>query len=331
MSLESLLPSDGQNGDIPRLNSLPKGTELTKRAQSFLLTYRVEGKSLKTMDIYGMVITLFIQFLLDKKLPTKPKEIKREHIQLFQMDCIQRKLRAHTLNCYYRALHRFFNWMIEMGHIARKADPFAGMKPPKVPKLKRKGFTNDQLRDLFLLCSGNRFLDIRTRAMVFLFFDTGLRVTELASMRLLDLNIRRGTVKVLGKGAKEREVVLGIRSQKAMIQYLDFRPDTENISLWLTEDYSPMSVSAVKNVIRRLVQRASIPSFKEGGWKQGPHTFRHTSAHSYIRNEGDLRTLQLLLGHEELSTTELYLSDITPDDVMAAHRRASPGDNLKLT
>lgn len=212
--------------------------------------------------------------------------------------------------------------MVEEGILAQS--PMLNIKPPRMPKLIPKPFSRHDIDNLLLLCSGNRFLEVRNRALVLLFLDTGLRLAEVAGIQLQDIDFDRETIKVMGKGAKERRVRIGKTAQKAILRYLLNRNDGLPC-LWVTEERRPMAKGGVQMVIKRLAQRAGIT-----GVKLGPHTFRHTAAISYLRNGGSEFTLQLMLGHSTLQMTRKYVATLGEEDLIKAHRTASPVDNLGI-
>jgi len=198
------------------------------------------------------------------------------------------------------------------------------IKPPKIPKKIIKPFSSQDINNLLLLCAGNKFLDLRNRAIVLLFLDTGLRLAELASIQLQDIDFDDETIRVLGKGSKERIVRMGKTTQKALLKYILSRRD-DYPCLWLTEERKPLTVEGIQTAIKRLCRRAEITDARPS-----PHTFRHTAAILYLRNKGDIFTLQNMLGHASLEMTRRYLSSLGADDMIKAHKIASPVDNLNL-
>lgn len=126
----------------------------------------------------------------------------------------------------------------------------------------------------------------------------------------------------MGKGAKERVVRIGKTTQKAILRYLLMRTDPYPC-LWVTEERRPLKGKGVQMAIKRLCHRANIKDTTPG-----PHTFRHTSAINYLRNGGDVFTLQVMLGHSTLQMTRRYVSTLGADDLFRVHQKASPVDNL---
>lgn len=157
-----------------------------------------------------------------------------------------------------------------------------------------------------------------------MFLDTGLRLEELANIQLQDVNFDHGTIKVMGKGAKERLVGIGRATQKALLKYLLMRTDNHDC-LWVTEERMPLKRRGVQTAIGRLAERAGITDAK-----RGPHTFRHTSATMALRNGASPFYVQSLLGHATLAMTRRYTETVNSEDAVKAHRKFSPVDNMRL-
>ena len=162
--------------------------------------------------------------------------------------------------------------------------------------------------------------------MVLTFVDTGLRLSELAGIQRCDLDFDNGTIKVMGKGAKERRVHISQETQKSILRYLLRRRDDGLPCLWVTEQHKPVHPRGISSMIRRLGKLAGIT----GQVRTSAHTFRHTAAIQYLRNKGDQFTLQIMLGHSTLEMTKRYVSTLGVEDMLKVHQTASPVENWKL-
>ena len=322
MVIDSLLNNRTQIGSLSALDSLPAQTELGKLLKNYLIADKVEGKSEKTLFIYSQVVGHFIQFAHANNFPDEAASITASHVRLFLLSFQERGLAPASVNAYYRALNTFFNWLVNEGFIEKS--PMQNIKPPRVPKKIIKPFSRQDIDNLLLVCSGTRFMDVRNRAMVLILLDTGLRLAELAGIQVEDINLDHETIRVMGKGAKERIVRIGKTAQKALLRYVLMRDDGYPC-LWVSGGRRPMRKLGIKVAVRRLCLRAGIT-----GTKPGPHTFRHTAAISYLRNGGGEFTLQIMLGHSTLQMTRRYVSSLGAEDMISAHKLASPVDNLKL-
>ncbi len=288
----------------------------------FLLSCKIEGKSPLTISHYNYHLSEFIQFCEQQHFPTRIRSIDSYHIRLFINQLQERGLEASTVHSYHRGLHSFFSWLVRERYL--KEHPMLSMKPPKVPKKIVKPLTNEHIsRVLFCLCD-NSYVSVRNRAIFLVFLDTGLRLDEMARIKVEDVDWDQGVITVMGKGGKERRVRIGRTTHKALLRYKAMRqePDPE---LWISEERKALARDGIRSMIQKTLVRAGIH-----GVKLGPHTLRHTAAISYLRNQGDVFTLQIMLGHAQLSTTQMYLTSLGTEDLLRVHEKASPVDNLNV-
>lgn len=172
----------------------------------------------------------------------------------------------------------------------------------------------------------------RNRAILWLLYDTGIRVSELCGLRLGNFDRKHGIVTVMGKGSKERRIALGNTCQRNLLHYLDrHRPNEKELAEWgsagedhlfLSETRQPLTKNGMEMLFKRLKARAGI-----AGKRISPHILRHTFAIRYLMLGNDPFSLQELLGHEDLSTVKNYMH---MNDVMIQEqkRKYSPGDHL---
>lgn len=279
---------------------------------------RVEGKAVKTLDDYDSRLKRFI----DNHGDVSADAITALDIRAYLSQLQAKGLQQTTVRSHYKVLKTFFNWLIAEELLEK--NPLSHVKPPKLPKKLIHPFSQDDIEKLLILTSGNTFLDVRNRAIILIFLDSGLRLSEMAALTLADLDVNSGLIRVTGKGNKERVVRVGQRTLKVLLRYLLMRND-ELPGMWLTEERTPLHRDGINIMVRRLAARAGITRAK-----RGPHTFRHTAALAYYRNGGDIDTLQIMLGHSSTLITRVYLSTIGADDMIAVHKKVSPVDNMKL-
>lgn len=293
---------------------------LYRLLRSYLIACEVEGKTEATLSVYSNTARYFINYLNQNQLPTEPEKITTDDVRLFLLASKNRGLSPATVNQYYRTLRTFFGWLVTNGYLKRS--PMENIKPPKIPSEIIKPFSRKDIDNLLLLTSGKRFRDLRDRALILVLLDTGLRLGEVAGIHLTDIDIDKGTIRVMGKGSKERIVPFGRVAKRAILNYVLARSD-EYDCLWVSKSYQPMTRRGLQVQIRRLCIRAEI-----SGPKCGAHTFRHTAALAFLRNGAGEFNLQGLLGHTTLEMTRRYVSSLNAEDVIKAHRKASPVDNL---
>ncbi|MFC1969319.1 tyrosine-type recombinase/integrase, partial [Chloroflexota bacterium] len=161
-------------------------------------------------------------------------------------------------------------------------------------------------------------------AIILMFLDTGLRASELANIKIDEIESERGWIKVKGKGAKERVVRIGATVQKALWRYLVYREKSKCQELWITEEGNPMKVAGIQIMIKRLKERAGVKA------KGNCHKFRHTFALNFLRQDRNPFNLQYLLGHSDLRMVKHYVSTLGMEDALKAHESASPADLLNI-
>ena len=163
----------------------------------------------------------------------------------------------------------------------------------------------------------------RNRAILILFLDTGIRVSELCELTIDRCDLRGRKIIVFGKGAKERQIPISARTAQVIWKYLSKRSDARmNDFLFVTRENLPITRKNCLDMLTDLGERAGVPNVH-------PHRLRHTFAINYLRNGGDVYTLQDILGHTTLDMVKNYLH-IARTDVAASHRKASPVANWRL-
>ena len=214
--------------------------------------------------------------------------IADEHARGLASASVQRRLSA----C--RAL---FRWLLKHGDIA--SDPSAGLRGPKSPRRLPQVLDADEMGPLVEVPDAGP-LGLRDRAMMELFYSSGLRVSELCALRRGDLDLAGGEVRVLGKGRKTRIVPVGRHAREALAAYLSAHPAAPTAPVFPGRGAAPITPRAVQKRVRELALR-------QGVWKRvHPHLLRHSFASHMLESSGDLRGVQELLGHANLATTQIY-------------------------
>jgi site-specific recombinase XerC len=199
----------------------PPGATVPALNASFRRTLRAEDKSERTVKSYTEAVGLLAEFLGERGHPLTVNAVKRADVRDFIADQLERWKPATALN-RYRSLQAFFKWCVAEGEL--KASPMVGMKPPQLPDEPPPVLTDDQLRRLLKSCDGRDFTDRRDTAIIRLFIDTGVRVSEAAGIMLPDdLDLDDQVVIVLGKGRRPRAVPFGRKTALAIDRYLRLR------------------------------------------------------------------------------------------------------------
>jgi integrase/recombinase XerC/integrase/recombinase XerD len=302
------------------LATLIKKDTLEAQLKLFLIACQVNNLSPYTIDDYARKVGFFVVFCRQNNV-TDAKQITVDAVRLYILS-LQQHLKSVSVHDYYGCIKRFLNWLVEESILSE--NPMARLRPPRVPKRVIQPFSTEQIKKMLMVCN-DRFVGCRDRAIVLMFLDTGLRLSELANIMLNDIDLQKGIIMVMGKGAKQRLVRIGKDTQKAILKYMLQRNDDYGC-LWVTEERRPLRLNGVKAIIRSLGNRAGIT--KEV--RCSAHTFRHTFAIQVLRNGMGEFNLQSLLGHSSLSMTRHYVESLSVADALRAHEKASPVDNMRL-
>jgi len=251
----------------------------------------------------------------------KIDSIDRLAIRSFLAFLYDKKFSASTMRRKLSTLSSFFRFLCREGHL--KTNVVKTVLAPKTENKLPSFLSIDEMFRLIDLPKANGFLALRDRAMLELFYSTGIRVSELVSIKTEDLNYATQTVKVLGKGGKERLLPFGQKCSEALVKYIKVR--TKKLSsakintefLFLNYRGKDISARGVRKVIGKYVAIGSFPE------KVSPHSIRHSFATHLLEGGADLRSIQELLGHASLSTTQKY-THLTIDKLVETYDRAHP-------
>ncbi len=208
-----------------------------------------------------------------------------------------------SLSRYLSAYRQFYRWLVREGKIDN--DPVALIESPKTGRGLPKALTEEQIESLLAAPDTGTTLGLRDKAMLELMYATGLRVSELVGLELANINLNQGVVRVIGKGRKERLVPIGDEAHESLKAYLsDGRPQllqgVQTDAIFVTTRKAGMTRQAFWYMVRRYASLCGISR------KLSPHMLRHSFATHLLNHGADLRVVQLLLGHSDLSTTQIY-------------------------
>ena len=233
-------------------------------------------------------------------------------------------LRPATLHRYYRELRAFFNWVVKDERL--KESPMTKVAPPQLRSKQVQPFTQAQ-QTILLSVSRTSNHPRRDEAILLFLLDTGVRASELCGLKMRDLDLQQRRCSVVGKGNKRRSIFFGRSASKALWQYLREQPRDENDYVFTsdrgTRAAEPLTRSGLFQLVQRLGQAAQLQAAR-----CSPHTFRHTFAVEFLRNGGNVFSLQQILGHTSLHMTNRYVA-LAQADIENQHRQFSPADRLK--
>jgi integrase/recombinase XerC len=263
---------------------------------AFLDYLRVERRaSTHTLDAYGRDLVALAQWLDDAGVAAWD-ELRGDRLRAFIAAEHRRGLSGKSLQRRLSACRRFFSWQLKHGLLA--ADPSAGLRAPKAQRKLPQVLDADEAARLVEVPTDVP-LGVRDRALLELFYSSGLRLSELCALRWRDLDLAGGEVRVLGKGSKVRIVPVGSHARAALAAWGSESGIAANKPVFPGRN-GPISPRAVQSRLRTLAQRQGI-------WKRvHPHLLRHSFASHVLESSGDLRGVQELLGHADIATTQIY-------------------------
>ncbi len=243
---------------------------------------------------------------LQDRLAARGKALKgasREDLLAVLAAEVQQGKSPRSVSRYLSAYRQFYRWLVRERMI--NSDPVALIESPKTGRGLPRALTEEQVEFLLAAPDTDTMPGMRDKAMLELMYATGLRVSELVGLELSNLNLNQGVIRVIGKGNKERLVPIGDEAHESLKIYLSSgRPEllkgAQTDSVFVTNRKAGMTRQAFWYMVRRYAAQCDIPQ------KLSPHMLRHSFATHLLNHGADLRVVQLLLGHSDLSTTQIY-------------------------
>jgi integrase/recombinase XerD len=261
-----------------------------------------DGLAKNTLEAYRRDLAQFATWL-EARHGRNLLEGDNGNIQAYLGHLFRKKSRATSAARFLSSLKRFYRYCVRQGHV--KADPTLRIDSPKLPRGLPKSLTEEDVESLLAAPSADKALGLRDKAMLETLYASGLRVSELVALKLGQVSQDMGVVRVVGKGSKERLVPLGEEAIAWIRQYLkEARPELLGgraaDDLFVTARGSAMTRQMFWHLLRRYAAQAGLKK------PISPHTLRHAFATHLLNHGADLRVVQLLLGHSDISTTQIY-------------------------
>lgn len=280
--------------------------ELGASLQGFLAHASVErGLAPRTVEAYGRDLARFLDHLARQRVGGLA-ELRREHVTGFLASLERQGLGGRSRARALVAVRRFLRHVGAAGALG--GDPVEGVESPRFSQPLPRVMRSDEVVAMIEASDPDTALGLRDRAMLEVLYGSGLRVTELVSLPLSGLDLRAGWVRVLGKGGKERVVPLGEPAVAALEAYLEGgRPvlaratSRRSDAVFLSRRGAAMTRQNFFTRLRGIAKRAGVSSERVS-----PHVLRHAFATDLLEGGADLRAVQSMLGHADLSTTQVY-------------------------
>ena len=265
--------------------------------RSFLNYLLVDkGLSNNTAKAYEADISSFFQWLDNEDL--KYKNLQEDHINQYISFLFQRKMRSSSVNRKISSIKSFYIFLVKRNFL--KNSPLNDLVTPKQEKYLPESMSEAEVDKLLNSPDVSNKIENRDKAMIEMLYATGMRISELVNLKMTDVDMKRCVVKVFGKGSKERLVPFGETALDSLRSYLNEREQSSSKEIFLSNRGKKMTRVAFWQRVKVYLIRENLKN------SISPHTLRHAFATHLLNRGADLRSVQLLLGHSDLSTTQIY-------------------------
>jgi integrase/recombinase XerD len=284
--------------------------------------YLEKGLSLNTVKSYKSDLSLFISYLESRGVD--PQSVQSGHVIDYLSFCSRTGLSSRTVSRYMSSIRALFRFLINEG-ITEK-DPTVGLSRPKPVKNPPEYLTIEEMEILLDMPDEKTVLGLRDKTIMELLYSCGLRISEVVQLQVNSVNFDEGLILVQGKGKKERIVPFGKRAERLLYGYLDTARGTlqkmkRSASLFLNFRGETLSRKGLWRMINGYAKRSGITKHIK------PHILRHSFATHLIQNGADLRIVQELLGHSDISTTQIY-THLDRGTLIDMHKKYHPLEKL---
>ena len=274
---------------------------VAKLKKEFLEYLEIEkGRAVKTVENYDRYLKKFFEF---SKI-SSAGGINEDIVRKYRLYLNRANLDKPTQNYYVIALRMFLKYLAKRNVESLDAEK---IELAKLPQRELDLLSSEDLERLLKAPDGSSAKALRDRAILEMFFSTGLRISELCNLKIDEINLKRGEFSVRGKGGKIRVVFLSERAKGAISNYLEKRGNVDNDKLF------PMTPRSIQRMIKKYAIKAGIAK------KVTPHVLRHAFATDLLQNGADLRSVQAIPGHANISTTQIY-THFTDKQLKEVHR-----------
>ncbi|OLN22798.1 tyrosine recombinase XerC [Domibacillus antri] len=278
-----------------------------------------KNSSVHTIKNYRDDLEQFFMFMNEQHIK-KVEDVTHQDARLYLTGLHAQKMARASVSRKISALRGFYRFLMREEIVME--NPFLIVHRPKGTKKLPSFFYEEEMRELFETVQETDALSIRNKALLELMYGTGIRVSECTGLTLTDIDIDLGIILVRGKGGKERYVPFGSFAAEAVQSYVELsRPtlmkNANHSMLFVNYRGGPLTVRGVRHILTELIEKASLSG------KIHPHMLRHTFATHLLNNGADMRTVQELLGHTSLSSTQMY-THVTKEHLQKTYMKHHP-------
>lgn len=289
---------------------------------SFVRDLKASGMSDQTVKTYRYSMKSFTRWLEAARRPVTDESLTKHAIVTWLGALTDdQKLAGNTRLTYFRGMRRFCRWLLAEGEL--QVDPFKNLQQPPPAETPVPILSDGEITSMIKVCSGKAFADRRDEAILRVFFDCGLRISELANLTVDDVDMSSDVVVVMGKGSRPRAVPFSAKTARSLDRYIRMRRQhkhAEDAGFWLSQRGS----YSADGIDHRLRVRAAEAGVKD----VHAHRFRHTFAHDWLAAEGQERDLMRLAGWTSTAMLARYGASAATQRAHDAKRKMRRGDRL---
>ena len=256
-----------------------------------------KGLSKNTVKAYETDIKGFIKWV-NKNNKQSLLSIKESRVNQYISYLFSLKLKSSSVNRKISSLKSFYLFLLKKKLI--RYSPFSEVISPKQEKYLPASMSESEVEKLLNSPDASKEIEQRDKAMIEMLYATGMRISELVNLKITDIDMNRSVIKVMGKGSKERLIPFGESASEALFNYLKIRKDSSSKEVFISNRGKKITRVAFWQRIKVYLLRENLKI------SISPHTLRHAFATHLLNRGADLRSVQLLLGHSDLSTTQIY-------------------------
>ena len=256
-----------------------------------------KGLSKNTVKAYETDIKGFIKWI-NKNNKQSLLNIKESSVNRYISYLFSLKLKSSSVNRKISSLKSFYLFLLKKKLI--RYSPFSEVISPKQEKYLPASMSESEVEKLLNSPDASKDIEQRDKAMIEMLYATGMRISELVNLKITDIDMNRSVIKVMGKGSKERLIPFGESASEALFNYLKTRKDSSSKEVFISNRGRKITRVAFWQRIKVYLLRENLKI------SISPHTLRHAFATHLLNRGADLRSVQLLLGHSDLSTTQIY-------------------------